>query len=92
MRYITQLKKFFYLCWCLEALGLKISSRDVVHKMLRGSMVVLKGVRCYNLYYLRGNTVIGQVVTSISTDDDCTLLWHMRLEHIGENPLQALAK
>jgi len=36
-----------------------------------GSMVVMKGVRWNNLYYLKGSTVIGQVETSISSDDDC---------------------
>jgi len=39
-------------------------------------MVVLKGVRRNNLYYLKDNTVIGQVVTSISSDDDCMLMAH----------------
>jgi len=41
--------------------------------MTRGSMVVLKDVRRNNLYYLKGNTVTGQVVTSINLDD-CTRL------------------
>ena len=54
----------------MEALGLEISSRDGVIKMLRGSMVVLKGVQCNNLYYLKGNTVTGQVASSISSYDD----------------------
>jgi len=52
-------------------------------------MVVLKGVRHNNLYHLKGNTVTGQVVTSINSDD-CTRLWHMRLEHTGKMSLQAL--
>jgi len=43
----------------LEALGLGVSIRDGVIMMTRGSMVVLKGVRCNNLYSLMGNTVTG---------------------------------
>ena len=43
----------------LEALGLEISVRDGVIKMTKVSMVVLKGVRRKNLYYLKGSTVIG---------------------------------
>ena len=53
-------------------------------------MVVLKGVRHNNLYYLKGSTVIGQVATSTDSDDDCTRLWHMRLGHIGKKSLQVL--
>jgi len=41
---------------------------------------------------LKGSTVTGQVVTSTDTDDDSTRLWHIRLGHIGEKSLQALAK
>jgi len=53
-------------------LGLEISGRDGVLKMLKGSMVVLKGIRLNKLYYLKGNMVRGHVTTSIDSDDDCT--------------------
>ena len=56
----------------LEALGHGVSIRDSVFKMTRGSMVVLKGVRRNNLYYLMGSMVTRRVVTSISSDDVCT--------------------
>jgi len=36
--------------------------------------------------------VTGQVATSTNSDNDCTLLWHTRLEHIEEKSLQVLAK
>ena len=31
-------------------------------------------------------------MTSTDSDDDSIRLWHMRLEHTGENSLQALTK
>jgi len=60
----TSIEKESHLCWCLrssslEALGLELSIEDGVLKMNRGSMVVLKGVRCNNIYYLKGSTVTG---------------------------------
>jgi len=55
-------------------------------------MVVLKGIRRNNLYYLTGSTVTGQAAISTDSDDYSTRLWHMRLEHIGEKSLQVLAK
>ena len=41
----------------LEALSHGVSVRDGVLKTTRSSMMVLKGVRCNNLYYLMGSTV-----------------------------------
>jgi len=52
----------------------------------------MKGIRHNNLYYLKGNTVTGQVTISIGSDDDCTRLWHMRLGHTCEKSLQVLTK
>ena len=57
VRYVPQLKKIFISVGTLKTFGLEISSRDGVLKMLRGSMVVMKGIRHNNLYYLKGNTV-----------------------------------
>ena len=66
--------------------------RDGVLKMTKGSMVIMKGVRRNNLYYLKGTIVTGQVETSISSDDDCTQVWQMRPRRGGEKSLQASAK
>ena len=71
MRYVPQLKRNFISVGALEALGLVISIRDGVLKMIKGSMVVMKGVRRDNLYYLKGSTVTGQLETSSSSDDSC---------------------
>ena len=68
----TQLKRNLISVGTLEALGLVISIRDSVLKMNKSPMVVMKGVRRNNLYYLKGNTVTGRVETSISSNDDCT--------------------
>jgi len=42
--------------------------------MIKGSMVVLKGVRRNSLYYLKGSMVTGQVTTFTNSDNDCTQL------------------
>ena len=51
VRYVPQLKKNLIFVGALKALGLKVSIRDGVLKMTRGSIVVLKDVRHNNLYY-----------------------------------------
>jgi len=39
-----------------------------------------------------GSIVTGRVTISISSDGDCTQVWHMRLEYTGEKSLQAPTK
>jgi len=92
VRYVPQLKKNLISVGALKALRLEISIRDGVLKMVKGSMVILKDVQRNNFYYLKGSTVIGQVVTSKNSDNDCTQLCDIRLGHTGEKSLQALTK
>ena len=60
--------------------------------MIKGSMVVMKGVCRNNLYYLKGGTVTGQVETSNSSDDGCKKVWQVKVGHGGERSLRAPAK
>ena len=92
VRYVPLLKRNLISVGVLETLGLVVSIKDGVLKMIKGSMVVLKAVRQNNLYYLKGSTITGQVATSTDSDEDSTRLWHMRLGHTGEKSLQALAR
>ena len=71
VRYVPQLKRNLISVCALEILSLLVSIRDGVLKMTKGSMVVMKGVRQENLYYLKSSTVTGQVETSTSSDDNC---------------------
>ena len=59
----------------LEASGIVISVRDGDLRMIKGSMVVMKGVRRDNLYYLKGSTITDQVETSSSSDDGGPKVW-----------------
>jgi len=72
VRYVPQLKRNPISVGALETLGLVVSMRDGILKMTKGLMVVMKGVRENNLYYLKGSIVTRQVETSISSDDVCT--------------------
>jgi len=74
LRYVPQLKRNLISVGALEALRFEVSIRDGVLKLIKGSMVILKGVRRNNLYYLKGSTIVGQVTTSTDSDDECTRL------------------
>ena len=60
VRYVPQLKKNLISVGTLKVLGHRVSIRDGVFKMTRGSMVVLKGVRRNNVYYLMGVRLQGE--------------------------------
>jgi len=78
VRYVPQLKINLISVGALKTLGLEVSIKDEILKMTKGSLVVLKGIRRNNLYYLKGSTVTGQVAASTDSDDSIRL-WHMRL-------------
>ena len=61
VRYVPQFKKNLISVGALKTLSHEITIRDGVLKMTKGSMVVLKGVRRNNLYYLKGSTVTSKV-------------------------------
>jgi hypothetical protein len=70
--------------------------------MVRGAMVLLKGVRFGTLYKLQGSTISDWCNSSIFLDigveeeiipivsGEKAMLWHQRLRHIGENGLRLL--
>jgi len=72
VRYVPQLKRNLISVGALKALGHVVSIRDGVLKMTKGSIVVMKGIRRNNFYYLKGSTDSCQVEISISSDDVCT--------------------
>ena len=92
VRYVPQLKRNLISVGALKTLGLVVSIRDGVLKMIKGTMVVMKGIHRNNLYYLKGSIVTGHVKTFISSDDVSTQVWQMRVGHGGEKSLQAPAK
>jgi len=57
VRYVPQLKRNLISVGILEASDMVISVRDGDLRMIKGSMVVMKGVCRENLYYLNGSTI-----------------------------------
>ena len=69
-----------------------ISVRDGDLRMIRGSMVVMKGVRRDNLYYLEGSTITDQVETSSSSDDGGPEVWQGKVGQEEEKSLELLQR
>jgi hypothetical protein len=94
VRYVPNLKKNLISLGTLDSLGYGYSAKDGVMKITKGTMVIMKGKKIGNLYKLLGDTVIGGVVMStlVEPNDDNTVLWHMRLGHLGERSMFELHK
>lgn len=96
VRHVPDLRKNLISVGALDSGGCKIVIWNGVKKVVRGSLVVMKGIRQGNLYALLGTTVTGNVVvgTSGSGGDPCkcTRLWHRRLGHMSEKGLDLLSK
>jgi hypothetical protein len=60
----------------------------------KGSLVIMKGNKTDDLYFLQGSTVTGLVVVSSSDDpySYTTCLWHMWLVHMSEKGMTILSK
>ena len=74
VRFVPQLTKNIISLGTLEAAGYRVILEDATVKVTKGSMVVMRGVRENNLYYLKGKTVIGGLAASITTEEDTTTL------------------
>ena len=86
----------------MDVVGVNTMCGDGGCKMVRGSMVLMRGFQYVNLYKLLGKTIIDECNNSVVLEeggkDDRTLtasggitmLWHQILGHIGEKILQAL--
>ena len=61
--------------------------------MVRGALVLMRGVRIGTLYKLPGSTIVDRCNSSMVPENgvenlvvsgEKTMLWHQRLGHIGE--------
>ena len=68
------MKKNLISVGALEAHSLRGTLEEGVLKMSRGSLVVLKGIRRNNLYYLKGSAVTRNLAASEHLKDDSTKL------------------
>jgi hypothetical protein len=83
----------------MDDAGVKIIFEKETYRMVRGAMVLLKGVRFGTLYKLEGITISdgcnSSIVPDIGVEEERTLtvsgekvtLWHQRLGHIVEKGL-----
>ncbi|CAN1285750.1 Retrovirus-related Pol polyprotein from transposon TNT 1-94, partial [Linum perenne] len=84
VRYVPGLKKHLISLGALEDKGFRITMESGQLKVTQGALVVMKGTRRANLYFLKRSTKFGEAAVANSK------MWHMRLGHTVKKPLQTL--
>ena len=90
-RLVPDLKRNLISLGMLDLNGDSYKSGNDVLRVLRGSMVILKGILKQGLYILQGEDVPIKVVV-LSFVKDETEMWDRKLGHIRNKGLQELAK
>jgi len=89
VRNIPSMKKNIILVGGLEAEGLKGTLGEGILKMSSGSLVILKGIRRNNMYYLMDSTVT-RLASSGQLDGNSIKSWHSGHGQVGLKLDQAL--
>ncbi|KAK2995464.1 hypothetical protein RJ640_005398, partial [Escallonia rubra] len=85
VRHVPELRKNLISLGTLDSNGCSYWATGGVMRIMKGALVVMKGLKQNSLYLLQGSIVTGAASASSSNiDSDTTKLWHMRLGHMSE--------
>ena len=92
VRYIHELKRNMISLGMLDELGFLIKIEAGVIKVLKGSLLVMKGIKKNGIYSFLGSTVTGSTSIVAVSSLSNTMLWHKCLGHVSHRGLTELAK
>jgi hypothetical protein len=92
VRHVPKVEKNLISLDTLDLKGFVYKYEGGIMKVTKGAMVVMMGQKgSKNIYKLLRSTVVGGV-SSVESESDCTILWQMRLGHMGERGMVELHK
>ncbi|KAK3010846.1 hypothetical protein RJ639_011525 [Escallonia herrerae] len=87
VRHVLELRKNLISLGTLDSNGYSYRAASGVMRIMKGALVVMKGLKQNSLYLLQGSTVTGvaaAAASSFDVDSDTTKLWHMCVGHMSE--------
>ncbi|KAK2970349.1 hypothetical protein RJ640_003619 [Escallonia rubra] len=92
-RHVPELRKNLISLGVLDSNGCSYRAAGGVLRIMKGALIVMKGLKKNSLYLLQGSIVTGAAATASSSDidSDTTKLWHMRLGHMSERGMDVLS-
>ena len=97
IRELTQVRFFLDLKMNLISIGMLdqtccvIKAEKCVLRVIKGSMVIMKGIKQNGLYVMDGHTTVGEASVTDSRGNR-SMLWHLRMGHMSERGLRELQK
>ncbi|KAH9657436.1 hypothetical protein KPL70_023077 [Citrus sinensis] len=76
----------------LDQMGCTFKMESGVMRIIKGSMVIMKGAKNNALYVLQGTTITRDVSVSTSQNLNKTLMWQIRLGHMSEKGMKILER
>ena len=68
-----------------------IKAEKGVLKVIKGSMVIKKGIKENGMFVLDRHTAVGEA-SVIDSKGNKSMLWHLRMGHMSERSLRELQK
>ena len=91
VRYVPKLKRNLISIFMLDQIGCVIKAGKKILKVVKGSIVIMKGTKLNGLYVLNRQTIIGEASVTENSEDKARL-GHLRLGHMSERELKELQK
>ncbi|KAH9697198.1 hypothetical protein KPL71_023512 [Citrus sinensis] len=81
VRHVPELKRNLISIGMLDQIDCVIKAEKKILKVVKGSIVIMKGTKLNGLYSLNGQTTVGEASVTKNSEDKARL-WHLRLGHM----------
>ena len=91
VRFVPELKKNLISIGMLNQTGCVIKAEKMVLRVIKGSMVIMKGIKQNGMYVLDGHIALEEASLTDSGGNK-SMMWHLRIGHMSERGLKEIQK
>lgn len=89
--HVPKLSKSLISLMALDSKGYRYSGGGGKISIVKGSLVVMKGVKSGPLYILQGTSISGSAAAATADQEHLSVIWHSRMGHLGQKGMQRLS-